>query len=131
MPRAAALLRALLCLVLLLNGAGYAHAATRMAIDALPVAASVDAEPPCHGDAAMAMGHASKDAPASGEAPAMPDCCPSDGCDGPCDQHAPALPWPSLVTPVQAVHASAPAYRTLDHASAPLAHRHRPPISLA
>lgn len=131
MSRAAALLRALLCLVLLLNGAGYAHAATRMAIDTLAVSTAVETEPPCHGDATMAIGHASKDALASDDAPAMPDCCPSDSCDGPCAQHAPALPWPSLVTPVQSVHASAPSYRALVHTSALLAHRHRPPIFLA
>ncbi|MEL1264393.1 CopL family metal-binding regulatory protein [Pseudoxanthomonas putridarboris] len=131
MSRAAALLRALLCLALLLNGTGYAHAATRMAMGTLADSTPVETKPPCHGDATMAMEHAPPEATVSDDAPAMSDCCTSDSCDGPCMQHAPALPWPALIAPMRPVPSSAPSYRASAHASALLTHRHRPPIFLA
>ena len=42
MPRFATLLRALLCLALLLNGTAYAHAATRMAMGDMAATAQAD-----------------------------------------------------------------------------------------
>jgi hypothetical protein len=135
MSRFAPLLRALLCLALLLNGTAYAHAATRMAMG--DVAAAVQAAedtPPCHEGMDMAMpvdgdassGHHDADADAG-----LPDCCKAGSCDGFCAQHAPALTW---LTPLGALpypQAEAPAYRADAHASVRLSHRHRPPILAA
>lgn len=135
MSRFAPLLRALLCLALLLNGTAYAHAATRMAMGDVPAAvqAAEDKDtPPCHEGMDMAMpvdgdassGHHDADA-------GLPDCCKAGSCDGFCAQHAPALTW---LTPLGALpypQAEAPAYRADAHASVRLSHRHRPPILAA
>ena len=56
MSRFAPLLRALLCLVLLLNGTAYAHAATRMAMGGTAAMEQAhDDAPPCHESMDMAM----------------------------------------------------------------------------
>ena len=56
MSRFAPLLRALLCLVLLLNGTAYAHAATRMAMGGTAAMEQAhDDVPPCHESMDMAM----------------------------------------------------------------------------
>lgn len=102
MSRVAALLRALLCLALLLNGTAYAHAATRMAMGdmAAAVEAAGDATPPCHEGMDMAMPMDDVDASKAGHHdidPGLPDCCKAGSCDGFCTQHAPAMTWLAAV----------------------------------
>ena len=135
MSRFAPLLRALLCLVLLLNGTAYAHAATRMAMGGMAaIEQAHDDAPPCHEGMDMAMqvdedgantaGHSDGDA-------GLPDCCKAGSCDGFCTQHAPALAWPSSLPAQRYARTEAPAYHAAAHTSARLSHRHRPPILAA
>jgi hypothetical protein len=136
MLRVAALLRALLCLALLLNGTAYAHAATRMAMGdmAAAAAAAYDDVPPCHEGMDMTMPVDDMDMSTAGHHgndPGLPDCCKAGSCDGFCTQHAPALSaLAPLGTPPYPT-AEAPAYRADAHASVRLSHRHRPPILAA
>ena len=97
MSRFAPLLRALLCLALLLNGTAYAHAATRMAMgDMAATAQADDGVPPCHEgmqmDMAMDVEDASPFAHHDDDA-GLPECCKAGNCDGFCAQHAPAVTW--------------------------------------
>ena len=135
MSRFAPLLRALLCLVLLLNGTAYAHAATRMAMNGMAeMEQTRDDTPPCHEGMDMAMqvheegtdpsGHPGSDA-------GLPDCCKAGNCDGFCAQHAPALSWLTALGAPRYPAADAPVYRADVHASVRLSHRHRPPILVA
>lgn len=76
MSRFAPLLRALLCLVLLLNGTAYAHAATRMAMNGMAeMEQTRDDTPPCHEgmDMAMQVHEEGTDPPAT---PAAMRACP-------------------------------------------------------
>lgn len=135
MPHAAPLLRALLCLILLLNGMGYAHAATRMAAEmAASSKSATGAETSCHSDmpamAGMAGGHHPGMDDATPQQPdAAPDCCTAGSCDGPCTQHAPVVLWPLLAVAATPVPMAAPSYRADSHPSPRLLHRLRPPIS--
>ena len=135
MFRIATLLRALLCLALVLNGTAYAHAATRMAMGDMAVAAegAEDASPRCHDSMDMAMPMDDMDASKAGHhnAPSLPDCCKAGSCDGFCTQHAPAVTWLATVEASLYPTEEAPAYRADAHASVRLAHRHRPPILAA
>ncbi len=136
MFRVATLLRALLCLALLLNGTAYAHAATRMAMGDMAMAAEVaeDATPPCHEGMDMAMPMDDMDASKASHHdndPSLPDCCKAASCDGFCTQHAPAVTWLAAVEASLYPAQAAPAYRADAHASVRLAHRHRPPILAA
>ena len=135
MSRFVPLLRALLCLVLLLNGTAYAHAATRMAMGGTAAMEQAhDDAPPCHESMDMAMqmdeeganpaGHPDGDA-------GLPDCCKAGSCDGFCAQHAPALAWPASLPAPRYLQAETPAYLPAAHASVRLSHRHRPPILAA
>lgn len=134
MSRFAPLLRALLCLALLLNGTAYAHAATRMAMGDMAAAAQSgeDDMPPCHEGMEMAM--SDEDASSSGHHDndaGLPDCCKAGSCDEFCAQHAPALTWLAPLGAPLYPAAEAPAYRSGVHASVRLSHRHRPPILAA
>jgi len=89
--------RLLLCLMLVLNGTGYAVAATQMNVAhvAMALAAREAAtNPPCHDEspaeiaAKTAHSHAGHDADPS--APAAPSCCQSSQCNCDCLQHATA-----------------------------------------
>lgn len=133
MPRFAPLLRALLCLILLANGAAYAHAATRMAIVGMPSEEMVTAHdaPPCHADMVMPQATMHHDAGIDGHAADLPDCCEAGNCDGFCTQHAPVLTWHAPMGPLPYGQAGAPDYLADAHASAGLSHRHRPPILTA
>jgi hypothetical protein len=136
MSRFAPLLRALLCLALLLNGTAYAHAATRMAMGDMTAAAQSgeDDMPPCHEGMEMAMTMSDEDASSSGHHDndaGLPDCCKAGSCDGFCAQHAPALTWLAPLGAPLYPAAEAPAYRSDVHASVRLSHRHRPPILAA
>ena len=129
MFRFAPLLRALLCLILLVNGTTYAHAATGMAADGRAVAkqAAQHDDPPCH----ESMDLGDHDPAGTGDHNPLPDCCASGSCDGACTLHAPVLLWPMTLQALTLMQAEAPAYRADVHASAPLPHRHRPPILVA
>ena len=134
MSRVAALLRALLCLALLLNGTAYAQAATRRAMGNMGAAVQSghDDMPPCHESMDMAM----DDPGAAGadhhdDDAGLPDCCKAGSCDGFCAQHAPALTWLAPLGAPLYPAAEAPAYRSDVHASVRLSHRHRPPILAA
>ncbi len=134
MPRFAALLRVLLCFVLLLNGAAYAHAATRMAIGAAATEQAHDDVPPCHEGMDMAAPMDHESAGPSGhhdDATGLPDCCKAGNCDGFCTHHAPALTWRIPLDAHLHPPMLAPAYRADAHASVRLPHRHRPPILAA
>jgi len=136
MFRFATLLRALLCLALLLNGTAYAHAATRVAMGDMAAAAQADdGVPPCHegmdmgvmdmeGEDASPSAHHDDDA-------GLPDCCKAGNCDGFCAQHAPAVTWLAPLDPPRYPTADAPTYHAGAHASVRLPHRLRPPIPAA
>ncbi|HEY1035034.1 MAG TPA: CopL family metal-binding regulatory protein [Pseudoxanthomonas sp.] len=135
MARFAPLLRALLCLFLLMNGSASAHMAASTALEGAPAAAMLGDDmpaPPCHEDmdtgdmAGLQDGGDHHDAP-----DAAPDCCKAGSCDGFCTQHAPALVWPLWLGTGAPLHAAAPDYAADGHASARLSHRHRPPILAA
>jgi len=137
MPRVAALLRALLCLALLLNGTAYAHAATRMAMGDMGAASQSGHHdmPPCHESMDMDMDMAMDD-PGAAKADhhddaGLPDCCKAGNCDGFCAQHAPALNWLTALGAPRYPATDAPVYRADVHASVRLSHRHRPPILAA
>lgn len=138
MPRAVVLLRALLCLVLLSNGIGYAHAATGMAAAMLAGSSAAGAghhdagaTPPCHEDAGSTADADMPGAHMPDQHGLMPDCCQSGSCDGFCTQHAPALAWPAPLASLQPLLDTAPPYHGLAHPSPLLAHLQRPPIVLA
>ena len=135
MFRVAPLLRALLCLVLLLNGTAYTHAATRMAMGDMAAAAATDDDmPPCHEGMDMTMPMDDPEASTTGHHdsdPGLPDCCKAGSCDGFCAQHAPAITWLAPLGSPPYPATEAPAYRADTHASVRLSHRHRPPILAA
>ena len=135
MPRVAALLRALLCLALLLNGTAYAQASTRMAMGNMGAAAQSDHHdmPPCHENMDMDVAIDDPGAPKADhhDDAGLPDCCKAGSCDGFCAQHAPALSWLVVLGTPRYPAADAPVYRADVHASVRLSHRHRPPILAA
>jgi hypothetical protein len=135
MFRLATLLRALLCLTLLVNGTAYVHAATRMAMGdvASDGTGTPHGAPPCHEDMAThaSTGDVATDAGSDDHAAGLPDCCKAGACDGFCTQHAPVLAWQPMLPPLPQLQADAPAYRADVHVSARLSHRHRPPILAA
>ncbi len=134
MARFAPLLRALLCLLLLVNGSVSAHMAASSALEGAPAAAMVGDDtpaPPCHDDMDdmdMAGMQDSGDHHPQGDSP---DCCKAGTCDGFCAQHASALVWPLWPGASAPLQAGAPDYTADGHASARLSHRHRPPILVA
>lgn len=133
MSRFAPLLRALLCLILLVNGTTYAHAATGMpaAESAAARQAAQHDDPPCHEDVGAAAPVPVDAALPADDSAALPDCCTAGSCDGVCTLHAPALLWPTMLQPMAPLPAETPSYRAHAHASVHLPHRHRPPILVA
>ncbi len=139
------LLRALLCLSLVLNGSGYAVASTQMqlmhvaATQASLAAAAQDA-PPCHEQrdersAAPAL-HVMADMASSAVAcddshgsQATPDCCQSSQCACDCLQYATATlaDVPALPAVIErAAELRAPSF---SHVAPALANPIRPPIA--
>ena len=129
-------LRLLLSLMLVLNGTGYAAAATKMGVMHLAMQAhGKHTAPPCHETAphehmAAAMhAHADTDCAMSAAAPAEPGCCQSSQCNCDCLQHA------TDVLVVLFIPASLPPQRHLaqppafDRAPPLLPHLLRPPIA--
>ena len=134
MARFAPLLRALLCLLLLVNGSASAHMAASTALEGAPAAAMLGDDmpaPPCHEDMDTGDMAGMQDAGDHHAQDAAPDCCKAGSCDGFCTQHAPALVWPLWLGTGAPLHAAAPDYAADGHASARLSHRHRPPILAA
>ena len=129
-------LRLLLCLLLVLNGTGYASAATQMSLAHIAMQAHADHRaPPCH-DAAphdevasSLHAHADEDCAMSGSSAATPDCCQSSRCNCDCLQHAtPALAIVSISPGPPPGGALAP-LRKVDRVSPLLPHLLRPPIA--
>ncbi|BDU16392.1 CopL family metal-binding regulatory protein [Lysobacter auxotrophicus] len=100
--------RLLLCLMLVLNGTGYAVAATQMNVAhvAMALAAQEAANnPPCHEEApaqdAAKTAHSHAGLAADPSNPAAPSCCQSSHCNCDCLQHATAaMSVLAVATPV-------------------------------
>ena len=142
MSPSAILLRVVLCIGLVLNGSGYAVAATQMQVkylaavsDAMqPATAGVRedaAVQPCHEDPGTtpvvpAIADPGED-PAKPEL-ATPDCCKSMNCAAACAQHASAT-MPGLSARTLVIdHASSVRPMGTGHPAPALPHLIRPPI---
>ena len=141
MPTRAILLRLLLCVALVFNGAGSAMASVQMmqmhavehgAVGA-PVTTAADAESamPCHHGMQTAQHHGSADGAKPFKAkptPAAPDCCKSGTCTCACVTHV------AVMVPMVALHGIAIAHAgsvrpmALGHPAPALPHLIRPPI---
>lgn len=141
------LLRVVLSVVLVLNGAGTAAASVTMMQTTMPENAAATAQGvqessamqagmPCHGMAQTAVTAASPDTAAQAPdpaahgkgKPAAPDCCKSGTCQCACMQAAhaalAAMPAFALVSP----HSDVPHPMPAGHADPALPHLVRPPI---
>jgi hypothetical protein len=144
MPLRAFLLRALLCLSLVLNGSGYAVASTQMqlthvAATQASLAAAAQIAPPCHeqrhdNDAAPSM-HMMVDMASSAAAcddsqgsHASPDCCQSSQCACDCLQYATATLADVPALPAVIEHAAEIRALSPSHVAPALANPIRPPI---
>jgi len=128
--------RLLLCLMLVLNGTGYAVAATQMHMAHMAMALAahdVESVPPCHEaapaeTAAMTL-HSHADAVHDQADAGVPSCCQSSLCNCDCLQHATAA------MPIVAVSANAPPGadiaqpRVVNRIAPPLPNLLRPPIA--
>lgn len=147
MSVSALLLRALLSLVLILNGSGSAMAATGMELGHLSghapagetAMAHAEPEPPCHESGTSPMAHAGPVNPVATEAPPIahgtpggaapePDCCTASHCGGACLQHLTATVPVVSTGPVLVVRAASPRATAGAHAAPPLPNPIRPPI---
>jgi len=114
--------RLLLCLMLVLNGTGYAVAATQMDLAHMAVAlAAQEAEsnPPCHEMATESASHMTQATHQAGSD--VPPCCQSSKCS--CDY---CLQHLTAAMSVIAVPADAP--QSADIAQPRVAHRVAPPL---
>ena len=135
------LLRVLLSVALVLNGATGAAAAVRMQMshaegntEAALAEESSDisaAEMPCH-DSASGGAHEDSAAavdPAPEKAPhPTPDCCKSSSCNCACVHAAQAPPASAFITTLLADHSQSVRPLLLGHPSPALPHLNRPPI---
>lgn len=145
MPLHAFLLRALLCLSLVLNGSGYAVASTQMqlmhvAATQASLAATAHTAPPCHeqlheGSAAPSL-HVMADMASSAAAcdgshgsQAAPDCCQSSQCACDCLQYATATLADVPALPAVIEHAAETRALSPSHVAPTLANPIRPPIA--
>lgn len=140
------LLRVLLCVILIANSIGFAHASTRMQLAhaAHPVSQTIVEAPAlaagsdCHevAQAAMdsvvmshaAMGHGSDDGPDSASGIDDMDCCDGAACQCACAQHASAAFVSTISTAPMPVHAAVRLGGHSQHAQPRLPHLIRPPI---
>ena len=131
MSSRAILLRLMLCVALVFNGATSAMASVQMAqmhgqAGEMHVSASTvveEAEPavPCHHDGSTHDGSTDIAKPIKGEHPA-PDCCKSSTCTCACVSHVAAVvPMAPFLTTAIA-HASSVRPMALGHAAPPLPH---------
>ncbi len=128
------LLRVFLSVVLVLNGATGAYAATRMQMSHAAPASTVDAvkktvaETPCHEMSGMAHTSPATDpAPLPSKHPS-PDCCKSASCTCMCMQGVQAPPLYAVVTTMFVNHSQSVRPLSLGHTSPALPHPTRPPI---
>jgi hypothetical protein len=133
------LLRLLLCATLVLNGTGYAVAATQMQLthvagseqDHRPaVAAESDTGPPCHSQeqADQATPATPHDTGSLAMQHESPDCCQVSLCSCDCLQHA-SLAMTGLLAPTpERLHAPSMRRVPAGHAAPALANLIRPPI---
>lgn len=145
MPLRAFLLRALLCLSLVLNGSGYAVASTQMqlmhvAAAQASLAAAAQKAPPCHeqlheGSTAPST-HLMADTASSAAAcddshgsKAAPDCCQSSQCACDCLQYATATLANVPALPALIEHAAELGALSPSHVAPALANPIRPPIA--
>lgn len=139
MPARAILLRLMLCVALVFNGATSAMASVQMAqmhgqtgemhaSASTAVAEDESGVPPCHHDGQPThVGSADIAKPAKGEHPAL-DCCKSNTCTCACVSHVAAVvPMAAFLTTAIA-HAGSVRPMALGHAPPPLPHLIRPPI---
>lgn len=141
MSTRAILLRLLLCVALVLNGAASAmtsvqvtqmHADEHEAVSA-PVApmAIGESEMPCHhdGQSAHSDDAAGAAAPAKDKQPRQaPDCCKSSTCTCACVHQAVAMVSMMAVQGVVSLHVSSVRPMALGHPAPALSHLIRPPI---
>jgi len=143
MSTRAILLRLLLCVALVLNGAASAMTSVQMMqmhvdgheVASTPVAPMVNAEAdmPCHHEGQAAH---PQDAAADGETPGMdkqpqqsPDCCKSSTCACACvHQTAAMVPMMASQEGVVSLHVGSVQTMALDHPTPALPHLIRPPI---
>ncbi|HUH91091.1 MAG TPA: CopL family metal-binding regulatory protein [Lysobacter sp.] len=127
------LLRALLCIALILNGSGLAVAATQMHVQHAAMAGATPDSPSTPADYATCMEHATAatpatEAPLSNDHSTAADCCAGASCDAAC----PTGLLATLTAPVQGwriapqILAVRPALA--DHPAPALHNRYRPPI---
>lgn len=128
--------RLLLCLMLVLNGTGYAVAATQMQISHIAMsvlAEEAQAMPPCHESApaetAFKAAHSHADSATSQAGSDLPECCQSSKCS--CDY---CLQHLTAAMSVVAVAGNAPEADAIaqpgvvNRVAPPLPHLLRPPI---
>ena len=129
-------LRLLLCLMVVLNGTGYAVAATQMHLAHVANAVATqeaDAVPPCHEAAASknaatsAYSHAAD--PARQADPGVPSCCQSSLCNCDCLQHATAAMAVIALPAGAPIGAGIAQPRVVDRLAPALPNLLRPPIA--
>lgn len=142
----AILLRVLLSLTLVLNGAGYAAASTTMELhgshaksgDARTATVNHDGtSAPCHTGADVTnagMAHHGHDSSPAPDTPAAngsgePDCCDAGQCVCACVQHLVVTLTMPVVADAAFLHATSVRRLSLAHAQPALPHPIRPPIA--
>jgi len=133
----ALVLRIALCLALVLNGSGYAFAATAMQLEhaahnETTVSAPAAEMAPCHDavDASASVGHSMDPVPAAHHATAVdsPDCCDGPHCQSGCAQSLIATLSENPRRGVPVAHAVEVRAMQTRHAAPPLPNPIRPPI---
>ncbi|MDI9239809.1 CopL family metal-binding regulatory protein [Lysobacter sp. LF1] len=129
----ALVLRLLLCLTLVLNGSGYAIAATQMALAHGMSSSMHHAAQPCHGSGQIPATGESVDVAgctAHSATPAAPaDCCESPSCSCDCLQHASAATSMAVVVAGVPMHAGIAREMHAAHVPPLLPNLFRPPIA--
>ena len=141
MSTRAILLRLLLCIALVFNGAASAMASVQMmqmhadgqGTASIPVPTMADAEPamPCHhnGQASHSQDAAAAATPSKDQQPHQtPDCCKSSTCTCACVHQAAAMVPVMAFQGTALLHVGSVRSMALGHATPPLPHLIRPPI---
>ena len=141
MSTRAILLRLLLCIALVFNGAASAMASVQLmqmhadgqGTASIPVPTMADAEPamPCHhnGQASHSQDAADAAMPSKDKQPHQaPDCCKSSTCTCACVHQAAAMVPVMAFQGTALLHVGSVRSMALGHATPPLPHLIRPPI---
>ena len=141
MSTRAILLRLLLCVALVFNGAASAMASVQLmqmhadgqGTASIPVPTMADAEPamPCHhnGQASHSQDAADAAMPSKDKQPHQaPDCCKSSTCTCACVHQAAAMVPVMAFQGTALLHVGSVRSMALGHATPPLPHLIRPPI---